>query len=318
MSSVKFVKAKDFKPTTVKYAPPKVTSRGGKDVQIKLNDRNLVLQIPVMLTWGSNERSNDEGRVTGYDLALQFEPDKFPAQRAMLDNVKEFQDKILNDCVKNSREWFGKSKMTKEVVEALFYPILKYPKEKLGNNQWGDPDYTRNPTMKIKIPYWEGSWNTEVYDMKGKLLYKPSKNGNTFECEGTPHSLIPKGSYIRGLIQCNGLWFTGGKCGLTWKLVQSCVEPPTYLVGSGKCQIDLVDSDDEDALDSIRSKAAKKTEDVAPYKPEEHNSGPTFDDDDDEEEVVEEEEEEEEEEEVKPEPVKKKKTVRKKKVKKNV
>ena len=46
-------------------------------------------------------------------------------------------------------------KMTKEVVEALFYPILKYPKEKLGNNQWGDPDYTRNPTMKIKIPYWE-------------------------------------------------------------------------------------------------------------------------------------------------------------------
>ena len=51
---------------------------------------------------------------------------------------------------------------------------------------------------------------------------------------------------------------TGGKCGLTWKLVQSCVEPPTYLVGSGKCQIDLVDSDDEDALDSIRSKAAKK------------------------------------------------------------
>ena len=96
-------------------------------------------------------------------------------------NVKEFQDKILADCVKNSREWFGKSKMTKEVVEALMYPILKYPKEKLGNNQWGDPDYTRNPTMKIKIPYWEGSWNTEVYDMKGKLLYKPSKNGNTFE-----------------------------------------------------------------------------------------------------------------------------------------
>jgi len=321
-STTKFVKAKNFKPQAVLYKPPKVTSRGGKDVQLQLNGRQLILQFPLMLTWGVNERVDESsGRVTGYDLALQFEPDKFPSQSAMLQNLKEFQDKVMEDCVKNSREWFGKSKMTKEVVEALMYPILKYPKTKLANGQWGDPDYSRNPTMKIKIPFWEGSWNTEIYNMAGKLQYKPVRDGDTFEATGTPPSLIPKGSFIKGLIQCNGMWFTGGKCGLTWKLVQSCVEPPTYLVGSGKCQISD-DSDDEEALENLRSKSAKNNQDIPPYGEEEEDTKPTFMNDSEEEEAEEEveqsqdlQEEEEEEEEVVAPPKKKKKTVRKKRVK---
>ena len=301
-STTKFVKAKNFNCQAVKYKPPKVTSRGGKDVQLQLNDKQLVLQFPLMLTWGVNERDND-GRIS-YDLALQFEPEKYPSQQLMLDNIKAFQEKLLDDCVKNSREWFGKSKMTKEVVEALMYPILKYPKEKLGNGQWGDPDYSRNPTMKIKLPYWEGVWNTEIYNMNGECQYRPvRKESDTFQSTGTPTELIPKGSLIKGLIQCNGLWFAGGKFGLTWKLVQSCVEPPVYLVGSGKCQI-ADDSDDEDALETARSKAKQqKNDDIQPYgeednKPEFMNDSDEEKDDTNthEEETAEQEEEEEEEE----------------------
>jgi hypothetical protein len=325
-STTNFVKAKNFKPQATVYKPPKVTSRGGKHVDIQLNSRQLILQFPLMLTWGVNERVDESsGRVTGYDLALQFEPEKFPSQSAMLQNLKEFQEKVMADCVENSREWFGKSKMTKEVVEALMYPILKYPKTKLENGQWGDPDYSRNPTMKIKIPFWEGSWNTEIYNMDGKLQYKPQRDGVTFEATGTPSSLIPKGSFIKGLIQCNGMWFTGGKCGLTWKLVQSCVEPPTYLVGSGKCQI-CDDSDDEEALENLRSKSVKNTVDIPPYGEEAEvtsTSKPTFMNDSEEEEESQnlqedegsQEEEEEEEEEVVAPPPKKKKTVRKKRTK---
>lgn len=320
-STTKFVKAKNFNCQAVKYKPPKVTSRGGKDVQLQLNDKQLVLQFPIMLTWGVNERDND-GRLS-YDLALQFEPEKFPSQQLMLDNIKAFQEKLLEDCVKNSREWFGKSKMTKEVVEALMYPILKYPKEKLGNNQWGDPDYSRNPTMKIKLPFWEGVWNTEIYNMNGECQYRPvRKETDTFQSTGTPTELIPKGSLIKGLIQCNGLWFAGGKFGLTWKLVQSCVEPPVYLVGSGKCQI-ADDSDDEDALETARSKKKQQEEDnnIKPYGEEEDDTPEFMKDSDDENDdnvvTTENHEAEEEEEEEKKPVVKKKKTIRKKKVKKS-
>ena len=94
-STTKFVKAKNFNCQAVKYKPPKVTSRGGKDVQLQLNDKQLVLQFPLMLTWGVNERDND-GRIS-YDLALQFEPEKYPSQQLMLDNIKAFQEKEPTD-----------------------------------------------------------------------------------------------------------------------------------------------------------------------------------------------------------------------------
>ena len=32
-----------------------------------------------------------------------------------------------------------------------------------------------------QIPFWEGSWNTEIYNMDGKLQYKPRRDGDTFE-----------------------------------------------------------------------------------------------------------------------------------------
>ena len=49
------------------------------------------------------------------------------------------------------RSGFGKSKMSREVAEALMYPILKYPKDK----STGEPDMSRYPTVKLRLPYWE-------------------------------------------------------------------------------------------------------------------------------------------------------------------
>ena len=57
--------------------------------------------------------------------------------------------------------------------------------------------------MKIKIPFWDGKFNCEVYDMKSKPLYLPSFT----DSEATPHTTIPKASHVKGLIQCTGIWF---------------------------------------------------------------------------------------------------------------
>ena len=56
---------------------------------------------------------------------------------------------------------------------------------------------------------------------------------------------MPKASHVKGLVRCNGMWFAGGKCGVTWQLVQIQVRPPTRLVGSGNCHI-MDDSDDDE------------------------------------------------------------------------
>ena len=73
---------------------------------------------------------------------------------AFLDSMKAFEQKIKDDALKNSKEWFGKSKMSAEVLDALFTPMLKYPKDK----DTGEADYDRAPTLRVKIPFWEGEW----------------------------------------------------------------------------------------------------------------------------------------------------------------
>ena len=79
------------------------------------------------------------------------------------------------------------------------------------------PDTTRAPTLKIKIPYWQDEFNTEV-DMNMNPLYPCS------DSSVTPQTLIQKASNVAVIIQSSGLWFAGGKFGTNWKLVQCVVK----------------------------------------------------------------------------------------------
>ena len=67
----------------------------------------------------------------------------------------------------------NKAKMTTDVVDALFTPILKYPKDPSG-----DPDTSRSPSLRVKIPYWEGEWKCELYDMEQTQLFPSSAGVN--------------------------------------------------------------------------------------------------------------------------------------------
>ena len=145
------------------------------------------------------------------------------------------------------------------------------------------------------------------------MRYTPPRKGAKVEDDNvlTPMDHLPKAAHIKGLIQCTGLWFAGGKWGVTWKLVQAMVQKPVRLVGSGQCQI-ADDSDDEEMSEALNKRSEKKedTQKVEDSEEEEDNNGPTFPTDDDEDE-----EEEEKPETPPPAPKKKKKVVRRKKVK---
>ena len=278
-SNLNIVKGKDLNvEECVGYKPAVVNKRGGKNASITYNRQALRIKMPLMLCWGVNERVDEQSGRVSYDLAIQFNS-SVSSQRRFLENLKELQNNIKETAVKKSKEWFGKSKMSMDVVDALMYPILKYPNKKDGS---GEPDYDRDPTVKIKLPFWENKFSVEVYDMDKKPIYLPPKNDMDVP-ENTPVELIPKGAHINGIIQCNGLWFAGGKFGVTWKLLQCCVRPPARLVGMGTCHIED-DSDDEEALEFLN-------------KRDKENENNNDDDDDEEEEHVEESHQEEEEEE---------------------
>ena len=226
----------DFEASGVSYGAPKTNARGGKSIRILDSNKNtLILQTPLMLTWGAQKMVDDDTGRVSYSMSLQFPSEEYSndEQEHFLEKVKEFENKVLDDCVTHAKEWFGKSKMSREVAEALFTPLLRYPKDKTT----GEPDYSRAPTMKVKIPYWEGKFNVELYDVDGEPIFSPEMELG----EGDFETMIPKTARTVSAIQCNGIWFAAGKFGVTWQLKQAVVKRPVKL--QGRCFIKLSDSD---------------------------------------------------------------------------
>ena len=234
MSSEMVIPGASFNPLTdMKYTKPKVNSVGGRSVGIVNAKTSTVLNLssPLMLTWGVNDFTDDKTGKVSYDLALQFPNEGFetPATKKFIANMAAFEKKIKEDAIANSKEWFSKPKMTADAVDALWTPVLKYPK----NKDTLEADMTRAPTLKVKLPFWDNTWKElELYDTDMQPIFPDPMNPAL-----SPKDLIAKGSHIAVSIQCGGIWFANGKFGVTWKLFQAIVKPKMSL--KGKCHIKL-------------------------------------------------------------------------------
>ena len=215
-----------FDASQIRYTAPKANASGGKSVGIlsTLTNGALRIQTPSMMNWGASDYEGNQR----FELTLQFPTEEYDNDetRAFKQNMIDFENKIKADALTNSKAWFGKQHSSPDVLEALWTPILKHPKDKAT----GDFDKTRAPSLRAKIGFFEGSWKAEVYDENLKKLF-PSENHTS------PIELIKKGTRIISLIQCGGLWFVGGKFGVTWKLIQVVV--PCEATGSQGCLIQV-------------------------------------------------------------------------------
>ena len=288
------VKPTDFKPNEhLIYTKPKVNSVGGKSIGM-LNSqtkRSIMISTPLMMNWGVNVYENQGGAGSSYSLSLQFPREEFTNQESedFLKMLQDLEEKVLEDAIKNSKEWFGKNQ-SKDVVEAFWNPILKYPK----NQETGEPDKTRRPTLKVKLPTWEGEFKFELFDIENQMLI-PNGEGKT------PEEFIEKGSNIACVLQCGGVWLANGNFGVSWKLYQGVVKQ-TERLQKGVCHISLSSNDKEEMTND-------KTEE---FKSETQPSATEVESDDEEQEQEQEEEEEVQPEQVVEEKPKKKRVVKKK------
>tara|TARA_B100000900_G_scaffold385504_1_gene375204 strand:- start:341 stop:1156 length:816 start_codon:yes stop_codon:yes gene_type:complete len=189
------------------------------------------------MTWGISDYTNEHGESDGkFSMSLVFPSPDYakPSTDEFLEKFKAFEEKILDDAVKNSEAWFGEE-MSREVAKHTFFPTLKYPKEK-GTKKI---DYTKSPSIKVRVPCYNGKWNVEIYDTKNNMLF-PCDNDNL-----TPVDFVPKQSNVACIIQCGGLWFGGKGWGVTWRLVQTMVKPHQVASVFGKCHISLSADDME-------------------------------------------------------------------------
>ena len=224
-----------FNAQNIKYTSPKANASGGKSINIlnKLTNSGLRLSTPLLLTWGASDFENN-GK---FDMALQFPSEEYKNADtdAFMKNLIEFEEKIKADALVYSKEWFGKQHKSAEVVDALWSPMLKYSRNKVT----GEADIAKAPSLRVKIPYWEGVWKVEIYDEDDNKLFPNVQNPSV-----TPLDFLQKGVNVACLLQCGGLWFANGKFGITWKLVQAIGQKPRASL-SGQCFIKLKKTDKE-------------------------------------------------------------------------
>ena len=234
-----------FNPETdIKYSKCKINASGGKSVGIYNSQtaQSLYVGTPLLMTWGLQQYTDEKTGKVSYEMSLQFPNDDFENDetRAFLRSMADFETKLKVDALTNSKDWFAKPKMTPDAVDALFTPILKYPTDKATCEK----DLSKKPTMRIKVPFWQGKWEgVEIYDSDRNCLF-PCADPNV-----SPMEIITKLSHIKTMIQCGGLWFANGKFGITWRFVQGMIQPRLSM--RGKCHLSLTSS--ESSADSQKS-----------------------------------------------------------------
>lgn len=234
MSTPVVLSVADWNPTSMKYMAPKVNKSGGKSISIisRQTNRSLYVSTPLMMTWGISDFVNEDGVADGkYGITLNFPNADYKSKATddFLQKIKDFETQILNDAVANSELWWGEE-MSHAVCKHTFFPILKYSKDPKTKK----PDLTKPPSIRAKVPMYDGKWSVEVYDTRNNLLYPSSTN-----LEVTPPDFVTKLSSVACVLQCGGIWIGGKGWGLTWKLIQCVVKPKEVVSVNGTCHIQL-------------------------------------------------------------------------------
>jgi hypothetical protein len=178
-----------------------------------------------------DEKGESDGK---YSMSLNFPNSEYvtKATTDFLQKLKDFENQILDDAVINSELWWGEE-MSREVAKHTFFPFIKYSK----NKDTKKIDLSKPPSIRAKVPNYNGKWGVEIYDTQSNLLF-PCDNQNV-----TPLDFIPKQSNVACVLQCGGIWIGGKGWGLTWKLIQCIVKPREVISVYGKCQIKLSDEE---------------------------------------------------------------------------
>lgn len=191
----------------ITFGSPKSLDNGGKIIGLYHEGKTLVFQTPPMNSpYGMSKWSSDTG-LDKWSLDLSITHPEF------LECLKSVEERILNEGLVSSQNWFKKKINSKEVLEALYTRIVKYSK----NPETGEITDKYPPVLNLKLPQKNGQFECEVYDKeKNRIPVSDS---------------VPKRSSVTAIVQCTGLWVAAGKFGCTFKVVQMLVNAPNVIKG---------------------------------------------------------------------------------------
>lgn len=207
MSNNIVIKTQDVNVENITYANNvKTLDNGGKMVWMGYSGRPLIMQLPTMKApFGVSEWSDEKTGTKKYYFDLSF--DGMAANEELAKTYEMFKAmdaKVLNDGMDNSMAWFKKRYTSIEIMDALFSPSVKMPK-----------DEKYSPTIKLPLAQSQGEFKCGVFDGDRNRVNILDMN--------------TKGAEVTAIIQLVGIWLAGGKFGVSWKVQQLRIIPRTRL-----------------------------------------------------------------------------------------
>ena len=253
---------KQFNVDAIKYSEMKIMKSGAKSVYVNYKGSKINIQTPVLsIPYGVNDNTQfikddpkrkDEARK--YDITASFKGmDENPKVQAFHDKLIELEQKICEDASKNSVAWFKKNfEGNKGAIENMFSPIVRRDKDK-ETGMYADK---YPPTFKAKIPYnsEEDKFDFDCYDMDNN------------EIDFKEYVANLKGGKAQFIIQLNGLWFSAGMFGCSWKIVSAKFQKIntskiTFVKDSDEENVDDEDDEDIDVDTEVISKVSAVSQD---------------------------------------------------------
>jgi len=216
MSSA-IVQPENFKPAKLSVSPIKVLESGAKSAYVNYDGGKLIFQsaVEMSLPYGLNE-FKDGAKADNPDYSIDVSFKGYDADGSIknyYEALAEFDKFMLGEAYKNRATWFKNANMSKEVIEAFYSPSIKVSRDKDGNPK------PYPPTQKIKLRKVGGEFEAKIYDMGGKRLVDPISE------------LLVKGVTVTAIVECGGLWFAGGKFGVTWRAKQIMIHKSPERLG---------------------------------------------------------------------------------------
>ena len=228
------IKASAVDMSKIKYSKVNCLPSGAKTLYVNHGDgiSPLFVQSPeltVPFDTGTFYPDNDGSGKYAIKVSMD-NIESNPQMKEFHDMLVKMDEQILQDGISNSLAWFKKKNPNEDVIRELYTPMVKVSRD----SETGEPNGKWAPSFAFKIVKRDHKVLCDVYDSDKKAITTSGEGAVDLE------QMFKKGTKLKMILKCNGLWIASGKFGCTWRAEQIKIDAPAGFSGYA-----FEDSDDE-------------------------------------------------------------------------
>mgnify|MGYP001244987588 CR=1 FL=1 len=220
------MKAKEIDLSIVRYSDVKKMDSGSKIAYVnygKEGINSIFLETPEMtFPFDNTWYPNPDGKGGKYSCKVSLKTDGNPDMEEFVSKMSDFDAKIKADAKENCKAWFGKQTISDDVIDDKYVPIVRHYKDP----NTGEFTGKFPAQMGFKVIQRNGNFDCKFYDDSRQRINIDDTEGENYQ---EVSKLLSKGTTVRLLLKCNGLWFSSAGFGATWKAEQIKLKIPESL-----------------------------------------------------------------------------------------